>query len=799
MLIATTVSQNHLPYARVLARSFLAHHPGGRVVALVVDPQDGWLREDEPFEVVTLGQLPVDPREWRRMAAMYDVVGLCCALKPVLLRYLVVDCGEETATYLDSDIEVFGPLDDLDAAAREHSLVLTPHRPGPLTPGVPPIEFVFARAGSYNAGFVAASRDAVPFLDWWAERCRRECIDAPSQGLLYDQVWLDLATTYFPCHPVQEPGYNTGYWNLDCWPLRLGSGDAEPRFLVGDAPLRFFHFSGFSPDVPHMLTAHQGPRPWLLLSQDVALRELCAGYVARLEDEGLLEYRKLPYLLGQTANGMLIDGAMRAELRAEVLRREQADTDAGGVDDVPDPFDDREVERYVELLRSPSPGGEAPRLSRYLYRRYLERPDLQRGFPDLTGTAANHFLWWVHEMGHRDLAVPSELVPAQDDLDRLADPEAPDDEPTDVSAAAKPGIRLVGYLTTASALGTAARAAATALDVASEAYVTVAPADPRRPLPGVDHPSRVPHLDSGDVDLICSDPAGTWAMVDRLGPRLSPAGRSTIGLWSWAVEDFPAGLCPAAELVDEVWACSEHAGQAIRRALTDAGIPTPVHVVPPGVVEQQPTPRRPPVPGLPDGFVFLSCLDFLTGVERRNPYLVIDAFCQAFGPDEGPYLLIKTINGSADVPELERLRLRVVELGRPDIEVRDGRLDPADHQALIAACDAYVSLHRAESFGFTLAEAMLLAKPVIATAYSGNLEFMDEHNSYLVEHSMTTIGPGADPYPASSRWADPSLDAAAAAMRRVVGDPAGAEAVADRARRDIQQHHSPAARAPLWA
>jgi hypothetical protein len=111
------------------------------------------------------------------------------------------------------------------------------------------------------------------------------------------------------------------------------------------------------------------------------------------------------------------------------------------------------------------------------------------------------------------------------------------------------------------------------------------------------------------------------------------------------------------------------------------------------------------------------------------------------------------------------------------------------------ACDAYVSLHRAEGFGLTLAETMALGKPALATAYGGNLEFMNEKNSYLVPYTFTGIPAGCDPYPAGSRWAEPDLDAAAELMRHIVEHRDAAHETGARARRDILELHSPSARA----
>jgi glycosyltransferase involved in cell wall biosynthesis len=104
-------------------------------------------------------------------------------------------------------------------------------------------------------------------------------------------------------------------------------------------------------------------------------------------------------------------------------------------------------------------------------------------------------------------------------------------------------------------------------------------------------------------------------------------------------------------------------------------------------------------------------------------------------------------------------------------------------------CDCYVSLHRSEGFGLTLAAAMAHGKPVIATGYSGNLAFMDAANSMLVPYELVPVGPGNDPYPADARWAAPDIDAAAELMRRVRREPAHAREMGARGRQSVSRTH----------
>jgi len=134
-----------------------------------------------------------------------------------------------------------------------------------------------------------------------------------------------------------------------------------------------------------------------------------------------------------------------------------------------------------------------------------------------------------------------------------------------------------------------------------------------------------------------------------------------------------------------------------------------------------------------------------------------------------PLLYLKSINGSRTPSDLQRVQEAAA--GRPDIVLSDGYVDGERLTALTALCDCYVSLHRSEGFGLTIAEAMAFGKPAIATGYSGNLAFMEPDSSYLVPYAAVTLEDAVGPYPAGTEWADPDLDEAARLMRRVFDDP----------------------------
>ena len=167
---------------------------------------------------------------------------------------------------------------------------------------------------------------------------------------------------------------------------------------------------------------------------------------------------------------------------------------------------------------------------------------------------------------------------------------------------------------------------------------------------------------------------------------------------------------------------------------------------------------------------------------------LISAFKQAFQSGEKVSLVIKVSRGASHPEEFHRLQKAAKQVGAIVI---DQRLPREELNGLIAACDCYVSLHRSEGLGLTIAEAMMLGKPCIATAYSGNLDFMDENNSLLVGYDLIEIESTAGPYEKGHRWAEPSIPEAANAMRWVFNHPEEARLLGERARLSTIRSFSP--------
>jgi glycosyltransferase involved in cell wall biosynthesis len=269
--------------------------------------------------------------------------------------------------------------------------------------------------------------------------------------------------------------------------------------------------------------------------------------------------------------------------------------------------------------------------------------------------------------------------------------------------------------------------------------------------------------------------------------------RYNIGFWFWELEQIPREWRGAIESVDEIWVATEFVADAMRRATAK-----PVHKVPTPIEVRLSHAYARSDFALPDDrFLFLFSFDFNSFVMRKNPSAAIEAFLRAFPParrDVG--LVIKSINGGNKPDKLEEMRARIA--GHEGIVLLDGFMSRDQVSGLESVVDCYVSLHRAEGLGLGLAESMYLGKPVIATGYSGNLEFMTGDNSCLVEYDLVPVEKGQYLYDDERFvWAEPDIEQAARWMGRLVDDREFRERIAQRGQRDIRSRFTHANAAEL--
>ncbi len=287
-----------------------------------------------------------------------------------------------------------------------------------------------------------------------------------------------------------------------------------------------------------------------------------------------------------------------------------------------------------------------------------------------------------------------------------------------------------------------------------------------------------------DLPYVCSLFCLNPDMMKPVAPLMKPVAgtrRYNIGFWFWELEQVPDEWTDAIGKIDEIWVATEFIAEAMRRVTAKPvfKVPTPIAVN----LEREYSRAEFELPE--DKFLFLFSFDFNSFAMRKNPDGAIAAFKHAFDPartDVG--LVIKSING-ANNPAKYRQLMELVG-GDPRIFVTDGFLSRSQVSGLHSVVDAYVSLHRAEGLGLGLAESMYLGKPVIGTAYSGNLEFMNPDNSCLVPYKLVPISKGQYLYDDERfRWADPDVEEAGRCMARLADDVEFRTRIARRGQRDI--------------
>lgn len=335
-----------------------------------------------------------------------------------------------------------------------------------------------------------------------------------------------------------------------------------------------------------------------------------------------------------------------------------------------------------------------------------------------------------------------------------------------------PGVNLTGFLDGHTGLGEVARKLERVLEHTGVPFVFI----PYRQAP---HARRQPlrHETSPyDTNVICLNADYLHTFLEDVTAKFF-ANRFSIGVWFWETSIFRPENSEGFRFLDEVWVASEYV-----RSSMAAQAEIPVVVAPLPIDRPPASARGKGELGLPEAFTFLFNFDCVS-FERKNPTAVAQAFIRAFDVDDGACLVLKTINGARKPRQLAELRASVED--RPDVFVVDTYLPAAQKNDLVAACDCYVSLHRSEGFGLTIAEAMSHGKPVIATGYSGNLEFTTEDNSHLVPYRLTRIPPDWWAYSAGAEWAEPDVEVASAVMRRVFENPDEARVLGERGREDI--------------
>ena len=523
---------------------------------------------------------------------------------------------------------------------------------------------------------------------------------------------------------------------------------------------------------PWLLSKHQGERPRVLLSERPAVAQLCREYLTSLEAAGIHDETRPPYGWSALPRGRAGHDTDAASLLGAPSPRPSR---AGGPEppvpfdaDAPDAFARMaefaggrrpEARVAVPLLPLPRPGRSARALSRYLRVRCgaVHRVGLGRT---------------VHQLE----PIPMELLPARDD----ASPAG-----FGWRDLTREGLNVAGYFRAELGIGEAARQLISAIESAGIPHSTTTSAATlnrqEHPFAGARRPTVAPY----DINVLCVNADSTPRFARDVGPDFF-AGRHTAGYWFWEVEQFPEAMRPAFDVVDEVWTATDFIADAVRSGQCSgrsSGFRCPCRCR-----STRPRITRARL-GLPERFIFLFVFDFpecRRAQESARPHRGVHRARSR--PRKGRCSSSRASTATSGSQSSNGLRAAV--RSRSDMRIVDGYYTEEEKNALLAGCDCYVSLHRVEGLGLTMAEAMALGKPVVATGYSGNLHFMTPENSFLVDYVRVSVPAGCDPYPTTAVWAEPDVMQAAEYLRAVVEQPLEAGRRARKGQQDVIERHN---------
>jgi glycosyltransferase involved in cell wall biosynthesis len=624
---------------------------------------------------------------------------------------------------------------------------------------------------------------------------------------------------------LRNDGYNVAYWNLA---NRQIKHSASGGYSVNGVPLVFAHFSGVDFGRPEIYSKHQDRFDANGLG---GLRPLYDEYLGKLRENGHPEHVHKPYAYARFADGAAITKALRLTYRRRFdvgcdqpvlhprrMDRGRFNTGCPELTDMPTlPVSHvmytvwRMREDLHDAFSLRTDAGRAAFIEWYLASATREmgldntyvQPIRERFKPVTPGSRSalavmRVFMWAKRHGGlahlyarvpfawrmrfrrrlHGASGIPMPPMPlvSAPRRERKAGVEG---------ARELPGVNMLGYARGEFGIAENVRSYARALEQADYPFL-IYNFDVGAASRQEDHSMERCFSDTlrygNNVFFINADQM--QIARDVLG-RETFLGRRNIGFWLWELEKFPHAWQSACDLVDEIWAPTQYVCKTIA-ACTDK----PVLRMPKAIEFDVPTGMGRGYFGLSGAeFVFLYSYDFNSFTARKNPKAAIAAFRRAFPNGvSGVRLLVKSINGDRHPEQLTALQQVVAD--DPRIEVRDGFLDRAEMFGLQNAVDCYVSPHRAEGFGLGMSECMYLGKPVIATGYSGNLDFMDRDNSLLVDYRMVPLHEGDYPFWQGQQWADPDVEHMARLMRSVFDDRELARRIGANAAASIRRTHS---------
>ncbi|MGD0338049.1 MAG: glycosyltransferase [Bacteroidota bacterium] len=767
--IAFTIgTKNHLHRSLTLRDSFLKHNPDWKFVIFISDMLQS---NDEMIYCKNLiekgvdiifvhalkNRIRIDTLE--EMFFKYTVFEMSTSLKPFLLEYFLQQ-GCERVIYFDSDIYCLNSIEQVTALLDNYDIILTPHILKPYDDDRNPDEIKILLSGSFNLGFIAVrnSGETLQFCRWWQQRLFKHCFMDVHNGIHADQKWIDLIPSFFNNYYIlKNPGYNVAYWNLHERKIRQERG----TWYVNDEKLVLFHFSGLDINDPFAISIHQNR---YTLYDVPSLDPLFEEYREEIFKHGYDIDRNWKYYFDYLPTTTIrIPDSVRRLFYKEVLQETK------------NPYtpDAEILNKTINSLTREVESGSG--INRIAYSLWNTRNDLRQTYPNLSDrNEQQRFRDWYLGSAYRENHIDKIFIREDPDVKEIAPPNN-----------GMPGINIIGYFPY-----DFGNAITTRIFV-KKVYETGIPFT-LFPLQTGEHALINPEEQAEFKMYYAQQPlfkkniffvnADIIKFVRRNYPALFK-GKQNSAVWWWEFEnDFP--FSDSFQYIDEVIVFSDFVYSAIAKY-------APPHVsvnkmrypfIQDWKIVTSPHRVREALGFSDDNFIFIFNFDFLSSYERKNPEAVVRAFAQACRERKEARLIIKTLHGYAFPERYAQLKKCIANSTISNQIVLIEDIFPRNEfMNLMNAVDCYVSLHRSEGFGLGMFEAMVMGKPVIATAYGGNCEYMHDTHSLLVDYELTTSKDTLfDVYQKGWVWAEPKISPAVEYMHELCVNPSRAREIGKR-------------------
>lgn len=258
MTIAFTLcANNYLAQAKILGDSFRKYHPNTNFIIGLVDmfnPSIDYSMFSE-FTIVQVAELNIP--EFVDMERKYDIVELNTSVKPFYFSHLFKNHNADKIIYLDPDIEIFSPFEEVLEYLDAYNIILTPQNMKPIDDSYAPSDKHLLGTGIFNLGFIALSdyKKSEVFLQWWTKRLVKYGFRNERNNMFYDQIWMNLIPVFFDNYYIlKHCGYNMAPSNLH---ERLITNHTSGKWFINKYyPLRFYHYSGFKYSNPKQICSY---------------------------------------------------------------------------------------------------------------------------------------------------------------------------------------------------------------------------------------------------------------------------------------------------------------------------------------------------------------------------------------------------------------------------------------------------------------------------------------------------------------------------------------------------------------